>query len=95
MTNIQRNYRYEPTRISELKIGDLVESHDVIFRITRLNNQGSDQYGTWKNFATEVVQDNSNGHFPKSWQKDYSIQSNDRILWSKVILPHGITKIVA
>lgn len=73
----------------EIQIGDLINSYGVTFRITKLNTRTKDDkyghlYGDILNFATEVVKDESNGAFPKSWQKDYSIQGNKRATWRKV-----------
>ena len=80
-----------PIKASAIQMGDLIASHGVIFRITSSaaypSNLSRDHTGTGLPLyvhQTEIVVDNSHGHFPKSWQSNYTIQSNDLHTWGKV-----------
>lgn len=65
----------------QIKVGDRLHHHGIIFEITALNRSDTDEYGVWYNYATKVIADNSNGFFPKGWLNDYSIQGNHNARW--------------
>jgi hypothetical protein len=79
-------------KISEIQAGDIIANHGVLFEITGgfavpakiASKQTGVELPTYV-WHTKVVADNSNGFFPKSWQNDFTIQSNDLASWAKVV----------
>lgn len=79
-------------KVSEIRIGDIILSHGVQFEITggfaipaHLASKTSGVDLPCYVHHTKVIADDSKGFFPKSWQADYTIQSNDLATWSKVV----------
>jgi hypothetical protein len=81
----------ETVTTHDLVEGDLVRTYGVTFRLRDRKNYGLTAgfdpitQGDCISFQTDVVADDSDGAFPASWQKDYTVQGNRMMTWSRIV----------
>lgn len=87
--NKPRHYKTKDTKVSEIKVGDVVLTHGRLFRITKTKqyknhrpgmehlpifvHQTEDLGNAWESNPTRI---------PKGWLADWTIQSNDLKKWA-------------
>lgn len=85
--------KLETVSTHDLAEGDCILYYGVTFRLRDRKEHAMragdnpETQGVCVTFRTDVVADASNGFFPKSWLKDWTVQGNGMARWARLVDP--------